>query len=96
MASDSGCYSLTFFLFERNLNCLAVRGLFALYGAASGPVPPIDAMSLAAKGSLFLTRVVARHYMEQEEQHSLERVRENMYQIRRRQESPPQDDASLS
>lgn len=56
--------------FERNLNCLAVRGLLVSYGTASGPIPPVDMMAVGEKGSLFLTRVVARDYMGQEEQQS--------------------------
>jgi NADPH2:quinone reductase len=42
--------------FDNSLNCLAPRGLLALYGQASGPVPPVDLAVLGAKGSLFLTR----------------------------------------
>ena len=42
--------------FAASLDCLAPLGLMACYGAASGPVPPVDIGVLAAKGSLFLTR----------------------------------------
>jgi NADPH2:quinone reductase len=42
--------------FERSLDCLAPFGLLALFGAASGPVPPFDLGKLAAKGSLYVTR----------------------------------------
>ena len=42
--------------FDKSLNCLAPRGLLALYGQASGPVPPLELSVLGAKGSLFLTR----------------------------------------
>lgn len=42
--------------FERGLNCLRPRGVMALYGASSGPVPPFDLSILAAKGSLYVTR----------------------------------------
>lgn len=42
--------------FMTSLDCLAPLGLMALYGAASGPVPPFDLGILAAKGSLYLTR----------------------------------------
>ena len=41
--------------FSKGLNCLGRRGYMALYGAASGPVPPIDSGALR-NGSLFLTR----------------------------------------
>jgi len=42
--------------FEGSLECLRPRGLLALYGQSSGPVPPFDPAVLARKGSLFLTR----------------------------------------
>ena len=41
--------------FAKGLNCLGRRGYMALYGAASGPVPPIDSGALRNR-SLFLTR----------------------------------------
>jgi NADPH2:quinone reductase len=41
---------------QASLDCLSPRGLWVLFGAASGPVPPLDQQSLAAKGSLFVTR----------------------------------------
>jgi NADPH2:quinone reductase len=37
--------------------------MMVLYGAASGPVPPIDPQRLNAGGSLFLTRPTLRHYV---------------------------------
>lgn len=49
--------------FPASLDCLQPRGLFAVYGAASGPLPPIDTVMLMRKGSLFLTRVNAYHYL---------------------------------
>lgn len=42
--------------FERSLNSLRPRGLMALFGQASGAVPPFDLQILNAKGSLFITR----------------------------------------
>ncbi len=42
--------------FNTSLDCLAPLGLMCCYGAASGPIPPIDISILGAKGSLFLTR----------------------------------------
>ncbi|MCP5432917.1 MAG: quinone oxidoreductase [Alphaproteobacteria bacterium] len=42
--------------FEGSLNSLGPLGLFVSFGNASGPVPPIDPLILAAKGSLFFTR----------------------------------------
>lgn len=42
--------------FGAGLAALRKRGTYVLVGAASGPVPPFDPQSLAARGSLFLTR----------------------------------------
>jgi NADPH2:quinone reductase len=42
--------------FEQSLKCLRRRGLLALYGAASGPVPPFDLGRLFQMGSLYITR----------------------------------------
>jgi NADPH2:quinone reductase len=41
---------------EGSLNSLAPFGLLASFGAASGPVPPIAIGTLAAKGSIYITR----------------------------------------
>jgi NADPH:quinone reductase len=41
--------------FDKSLNCLGLRGLLALFGQSSGPVPPVDPARLA-KNALFLTR----------------------------------------
>ena len=38
--------------FDKSLNCLQQRGLLALFGASSGPVPPFDPSILNAKGWL--------------------------------------------
>ncbi|MFR9750151.1 quinone oxidoreductase family protein [Nocardia sp. 004] len=48
--------------FEASLAALRVRGTLALFGAASGPVPPFDPQRLAPYGSLFLTRPTLVHY----------------------------------
>lgn len=48
--------------FDKSLNCLRPRGSMVLYGASSGPVPPLDPQVLNAKGSLFLTRPMLAHY----------------------------------
>lgn len=42
--------------FERSLDCLRPFGLLASFGNASGPVPPFALGTLAAKGSLYVTR----------------------------------------
>lgn len=41
---------------EGSLNSLAPFGLLASFGGASGPVPPINIGTLAAKGSVYVTR----------------------------------------
>ncbi|GGF32579.1 quinone oxidoreductase [Aliidongia dinghuensis] len=42
--------------FNQSLDCLRPRGLLALFGQASGTVPPVDLNILAQKGSLSITR----------------------------------------
>jgi NADPH2:quinone reductase len=42
--------------FAQSLACLRPRGLLALYGEASGLVPPLDVRQLSAAGSVYLTR----------------------------------------
>jgi NADPH2:quinone reductase len=42
--------------FDASMASLAVRGTLALFGAASGPVPPVDPLRLMAAGSVYLTR----------------------------------------
>jgi NADPH2:quinone reductase len=42
--------------FMQSLDCLQPRGLMVLFGASSGPVPPLDLSVLAQKGSLMVTR----------------------------------------
>ncbi|MEU6714212.1 quinone oxidoreductase [Nonomuraea sp. NPDC046802] len=49
--------------FDGGLQALRPRGLMALYGAASGPVPPLDPQTLNQRGSLFLTRPSLVHYI---------------------------------
>jgi len=49
--------------FDKGLNCLRPRGLMALFGAASGPVPPLDLQRLNAGGSLFITRPSLNHHI---------------------------------
>jgi NADPH2:quinone reductase len=48
--------------FDKSLRSLRPRGLLALYGQSSGPVPPFDPGELAKRGSLFLTRPTLAHY----------------------------------
>src|SRR5437016_13219888 len=42
--------------FEKSLNVLRPRGMLVLFGASSGPVPPIDPMTLSQKGWLYMAR----------------------------------------
>jgi NADPH:quinone reductase len=42
--------------FDASLASLARRGILVLFGASSGPVPPVDPQRLNTAGSLFLTR----------------------------------------
>lgn len=49
--------------FAKSLNCIRRRGLCVLYGQASGAVPPFEIQTLAAKGSLFLTRMKLADYI---------------------------------
>ncbi|HYB40147.1 MAG TPA: quinone oxidoreductase [Candidatus Methylomirabilis sp.] len=49
--------------FEKGFNCLRPRGLMALFGQSSGPVPPLDLQILNAKGSLFVTRPSLNHHI---------------------------------
>ncbi len=47
--------------FDRSLRCVAIRGVLALYGQASGPVPPVEPLRLW-ENSVFLTRPALAHY----------------------------------
>jgi NADPH:quinone reductase len=48
--------------FDQSLQCLAVRGVLALFGQASGPVPPVDPLHLW-KNSVYLTRPALADYV---------------------------------
>jgi NADPH2:quinone reductase len=48
--------------FEASLGSLRRRGMLALFGAASGQVPPFDLQRLNPAGSLFVTRPTLVHY----------------------------------
>ena len=54
--------------FDDGLAALRPRGMMVLYGAASGPVPPLDPQRLNSGGSLFLTRPTMVHYLADEEE----------------------------
>jgi NADPH2:quinone reductase len=49
--------------FEGSLDCLSPRGLLVCFGNASGKPPPFDLTTLAAKGSLFITRPTLYSYI---------------------------------
>ena len=48
--------------FDGSLRSLRPRGLLALYGQSSGPVPPFELRRLNDLGSLYLTRPSLAHY----------------------------------
>ncbi|MCB0199165.1 MAG: quinone oxidoreductase [Anaerolineae bacterium] len=50
--------------FDKSLNCLRPRGLLALFGQSSGPVPLFNLQVLNQKGSLFVTRPTLGHYIQ--------------------------------
>lgn len=49
--------------FDAGLELLRPRGMMVLYGASSGPVPPLDPQVLNRQGSLYLTRPTLGHYI---------------------------------
>jgi NADPH:quinone reductase len=49
--------------FDASLAGLAVRGTLALFGASSGPVPPVDPQRLNTAGSVYLTRPSRAHFV---------------------------------
>jgi len=55
--------------FEGSLESLRPRGTLALFGAASGPVPPFDLQRLSPLGSLMITRPTLGHFIQTAEEH---------------------------
>ena len=53
--------------FDKSVNCVARRGLLALFGQSSGPVPPFDPARLAKNG-IYLTRPSLAHYTAEREE----------------------------
>jgi NADPH2:quinone reductase len=49
--------------FDASLASVRVRGLVALFGAASGATPPVDPQRLMTAGSVFLTRPSLPHHI---------------------------------
>jgi NADPH:quinone reductase len=74
--------------FEAGLSVLRPRGMMVLFGAASGPVPPVDPQLLNSSGSLYLTRPTLAHYAGEREEllwrgrEVLDAVAEGRLQIR--------------
>jgi NADPH2:quinone reductase len=54
--------------FEKGLNILRPRGHMVLFGASSGPVAPVNPITLMQKGSLTLTRPSLIHYVSTREE----------------------------
>ena len=54
--------------FDASMNSLRRRGVLVLFGAASGPVPPVDPQRLNAGGSLYLTRPTLFHHIDTREE----------------------------
>lgn len=54
--------------FDGSLDALGVRGAMILFGASSGPVPPLDPQLLNTKGSLLLTRPSLFHFIDSTEE----------------------------
>ena len=85
--------------FDKSLNCLAPRGLLALYGQSSGPIGPLDVAVLGAKGSLFLTRpslnayIAAREELAQRSTELLGWIRDGKLRLRTEFEFPLKDAA---
>lgn len=49
--------------FEASLASLRRRGMLVCAGTSSGPIPPIDALQLAMRGSLYVTRPALADYI---------------------------------
>ncbi len=48
--------------FDKSLASVRRRGYMVLFGASSGPVPPVDPQRLNAQGSVYLTRPTSRDF----------------------------------
>ncbi len=54
--------------FDKSLHCLRPRGFMILFGAASGPVPPLDLQIINQRGSLFVQRPSLNHHIASREE----------------------------
>jgi NADPH2:quinone reductase len=85
--------------FDKGFNCLAPRGMMALYGQSSGPIGAFDPQVLNQKGSLFLTRPSLGHYIATREELSqragevLGWIRDGKLKLRTELEFPLKDAA---
>ncbi|GBG33754.1 Alcohol dehydrogenase 2 [Hondaea fermentalgiana] len=50
--------------YQMSMQCVRKRGTLVLFGNASGAVPPIDPLDLTKQGSIFLTRPIMGHHIE--------------------------------
>jgi NADPH2:quinone reductase len=55
-------------VFAKSLDCLSPRGMMVTFGNASGPVPPVEPLTLSQKGSLYLTRPTLAAYISTREE----------------------------
>ncbi len=65
--------------FLGSLDSLAPLGMMVSYGSATGPVPPIEASALAARGSLFFTRPTLFSYIAKRD--DLERTAQDLFDM---------------
>jgi len=85
--------------FDKGFNCLAPRGMMALYGQSSGPIGPFDLQVLNAKGSLFVTRpslnhhIITRAELLQRSEELLGWIRDGKIKLRTEYEFPLKDAA---
>ena len=54
--------------FDASLASLAIRGTLVLFGAASGPVPPVDPQRLNSAGSVYLARPTLTHFIRSDQE----------------------------
>jgi NADPH2:quinone reductase len=54
--------------FDAGLDLLRPRGMMVTFGNASGPVPAVTPLTLAEKGSIFLTRPTMGDYLQSREE----------------------------
>jgi len=85
--------------FMKSLDCLRPRGIIVLFGASSGPVPPLDLSVLAQKGSLLVTRptlatfIATRQQLEENSADLFEVVGSGKVKVRINQTYPLKDAA---